>query len=36
VYDIIKGSMSMDCGFAGRLSMELINAFDIIRNRNWD
>lgn len=36
VYDIIKGSMSMDCGFAGRLSSELINAFDIIRNRNWD
>ena len=36
VYDIVKGSMSMDCGFAGRLSSELINAFDIIRNRNWD
>jgi hypothetical protein len=36
VHDVIKGSMSMDCGFAGRLSSELINAFDIIRNRNWD
>lgn len=36
VYDIVKGLMSMDCGFASRLSSELINAFDIIRNRNWD
>lgn len=36
VYDVIKGSMSMDCAFASRLSTELLNAFDIIRNRNWD
>ena len=36
VYNVVKGSMSMDCGFASRLSSELINAFDIIRNRNWD
>ena len=31
-----EGLMSMDCGFASRLSTELINAFDIVRNRNWD
>ena len=36
VYDIVKGSMSMDCGFASRLSAELTNAFNLIRNRNWD
>ena len=36
VFDIVKGSMSMDCGFASRLSSELISAFDIILNRNWD
>ena len=36
VYDIIKGQMSMDCAFASRLSTELMNAFNIIRNRNWD
>ena len=36
VYDIVKGLMSMDCGFASRLSSELVNAFNIIRNRNWD
>jgi len=36
VYDIVKGTMSMDCAFANRLSSELINAFNIIRNRNWD
>lgn len=36
VYDVVKGSMSMDCAFASRLSSELINAFNIIRNRNWD
>jgi hypothetical protein len=36
VYDIVKGLMSMDCAFASRLSTELMNAFDIIRNRNWD
>lgn len=36
VYDIIKGSMSMDCAFANRLSSELVSAFNIIRNRNWD
>ncbi len=36
VYDIVKGSMSMDCAFASRLSGELITAFNTIRNRNWD
>lgn len=36
VYDIVKGSMSMDCAFASRLSTELMNAFNMIRNRNWD
>ena len=36
VYDIIKGSMSMDFAFANRLSSELISAFNIIMNRNWD
>ena len=36
VYDIVKGSMSMDCAFANRLSSELMDAFNIIRNRNWD
>ena len=36
VYDIVKGLMSMDCAFANRLSSELIDAFNIIRNRNWD
>ena len=36
VYDVIKGTMSMDCGFASRLSMELTSAFNIIRNRHWD
>ena len=36
VHEIVKGLISMDCAFAGRLSTELINAFDIIRNRNWD
>ena len=36
VYDVIKGSMSMDCAFASRLSSELIDAFNIILNRNWD
>ena len=36
VYDIINGAMSMDCAFANRLSSELMDAFYIIRNRNWD
>lgn len=36
VHDIVKGSMSMDCAFASRLSSELMNAFNIIRNRKWD
>ena len=36
VYDVVKGAMSMDCGFASRLSMELTSAFNIIRNRHWD
>jgi uncharacterized protein YxeA len=36
VYDIINGAMSMDCAFANRLSSELMDAFNIIRNRNWD
>lgn len=36
VYDVIKGAMSMDCAFASRLSSELMNAFNIILNRNWD
>ena len=35
VYDIVKGLMSMDCAFASRLSTELTNAFNIIRNMNW-
>ena len=36
VYDIIKGSMSMDCAFASRLSTDLLNAFNSVLNRNWD
>lgn len=36
VYDIVKGTVTIDNVFARRLSSELTDAFNIVRNRNWD